>query len=52
MPPLEATALFASIARHDYGKAPRPNRKVGHLTASASDTAAIAALETLFASRP
>jgi 5-(carboxyamino)imidazole ribonucleotide synthase len=47
MLPLEATAAFPSIARHDYGKAPRPGRKVGHLTVPASDTAAIAHLESL-----
>jgi 5-(carboxyamino)imidazole ribonucleotide synthase len=52
MPPLEETARFPSIARHDYGKAPRPGRKVGHLTVPASDTAAIAALESLFATHP
>ncbi len=43
------TARFPSIARHDYGKAARPGRKVGHLTVPASDTAAIAVLESLLA---
>ena len=52
MPPREATAKFPSIARHDYGKAPRPGRKVGHLTLPASDAAAIAHLESLFANNP
>ena len=55
MCPPEETARFASIARHDYGKAPRPGRKVGHLTVPAQHadaTAAIAALESLFATRP
>jgi 5-(carboxyamino)imidazole ribonucleotide synthase len=47
MCPLEETARFASIARHDYGKHPRPGRKVGHLTLPASDSRAIAHLESL-----
>jgi 5-(carboxyamino)imidazole ribonucleotide synthase len=47
MPPPEATAAFPSIARHDYGKSPRPGRKVGHLTVPAADTAAVAFLESL-----
>ncbi len=42
MPPLAETALFPRLFRHDYGKEPRPGRKVGHLTFPASDTAAIA----------
>jgi 5-(carboxyamino)imidazole ribonucleotide synthase len=42
MPPVAETALYPSLARHDYGKQPRPGRKVGHLTFAASDTAAIA----------
>jgi 5-(carboxyamino)imidazole ribonucleotide synthase len=41
MPPIAETALFQTLARHDYGKQPRPGRKVGHLTFAASDTAAI-----------
>lgn len=32
MPPIEATARFHDLFRHDYGKEPRPARKVGHLT--------------------
>jgi 5-(carboxyamino)imidazole ribonucleotide synthase len=52
MCPREETARFPSIARHDYGKAPRPGRKVGHLTAPASDTAATAHLESLFSESP
>jgi 5-(carboxyamino)imidazole ribonucleotide synthase len=51
MLPREETPRFTSIARHDYGKAPRPGRKVGHLTVPASDTAAITYLESLFATR-
>ena len=54
MPPPEATAKFPSIARHDYGKSPRPARKVGHLTLPAQSpeaTAAIAHLESLVASQ-
>jgi 5-(carboxyamino)imidazole ribonucleotide synthase len=42
MPPVAETSLFPSLARHDYGKQPRPGRKVGHLTFPASDTTAIA----------
>jgi 5-(carboxyamino)imidazole ribonucleotide synthase len=41
MPPLSETELFPNLARHDYGKPPRPARKVGHLTLPASDTAAL-----------
>jgi 5-(carboxyamino)imidazole ribonucleotide synthase len=51
MCPRTETARFASIARHDYGKSARPGRKVGHLTVPASDTAAIAELESLLVSR-
>jgi 5-(carboxyamino)imidazole ribonucleotide synthase len=51
MPPREETARFPSMARHDYGKLPRPGRKVGHLTLHASDGAAIAAVESLFGTR-
>ncbi len=42
MPPESETALFPTLHRHDYGKVPRPGRKVGHLTFPAADTAAIA----------
>jgi 5-(carboxyamino)imidazole ribonucleotide synthase len=42
MPPLAETELFPRMFRHDYGKEPRPGRKVGHLTFPASDLAAIA----------
>ena len=38
MPPLAHTLAFPELARHDYGKAPRPARKVGHLTFPAADT--------------
>lgn len=41
MPPLEETAPFPRMFRHDYGKEPRPGRKVGHLTFPASEQAAI-----------
>ena len=42
MPPIEETARFPDLHRHDYGKDPRPARKVGHLTfpAHAKDTIA------------
>ncbi len=42
MPPLAETERFPELFRHDYGKEPRPARKVGHLTLPASATAAIA----------
>lgn len=42
MPPESETRAFPQIARHDYGKASRPGRKVGHLTLAASETDAIA----------
>jgi 5-(carboxyamino)imidazole ribonucleotide synthase len=51
MCPREETARFTSIARHDYGKSPRPGRKVGHLTLPASDIAAIEALHSRFGTR-
>ena len=41
MPPLEETAAFPQLFRHDYGKEPRPGRKVGHLTFPASEESAI-----------
>jgi 5-(carboxyamino)imidazole ribonucleotide synthase len=41
MPAFEETAGYAMISRHDYGKEPRPGRKVGHLTFPAEETAAI-----------
>lgn len=42
MPSLEETAHFPELHRHDYGKEPRPARKVGHLTFPASAKEAIA----------
>lgn len=42
MPPLVETERFPALFRHDYGKVPRPGRKVGHLTFPASEAAAIA----------
>ncbi len=41
MPPAEDTARYPEVHRHDYGKEPRPGRKVGHLTLPAHATAAI-----------
>ena len=41
MPSLAETSTFP-LFRHDYGKAARPGRRVGHLTFSAAETAAIA----------
>jgi 5-(carboxyamino)imidazole ribonucleotide synthase len=42
MPSETETAVFAGLHRHDYGKAARAGRKVGHLTFAASETDAIA----------
>ena len=36
IPAAEETARFPELHRHDYGKEPRPARKVGHLTFPAS----------------
>jgi 5-(carboxyamino)imidazole ribonucleotide synthase len=41
MPEESETAKFAALLRHDYGKAARPGRKVGHLTFAATEMAAI-----------
>ncbi|HEX4154021.1 MAG TPA: 5-(carboxyamino)imidazole ribonucleotide synthase [Acidobacteriaceae bacterium] len=46
MPPEGETRAFPRLARHDYGKAARPGRKVGHLTLPASDEAAVSKWET------
>jgi 5-(carboxyamino)imidazole ribonucleotide synthase len=32
MPPRERLLAIEGLAYHDYGKAPRPGRKVGHCT--------------------
>ena len=45
MPEESETAKFAGLFRHDYGKAARPGRKVGHLTFPAGETEAIAMWE-------
>jgi 5-(carboxyamino)imidazole ribonucleotide synthase len=45
MPPEAGTEKFPGLFRHDYGKAARPGRKVGHLTFAAAETAAIAEWE-------
>ena len=45
MPPAAETEQSPAIHRHDYGKASRPGRKVGHLTIPANETAAIAEWE-------
>ena len=42
MPSATETAPFPELHRHDYGKEPRPGRKLGHLTLPATATAAIA----------
>lgn len=40
------------LAVHDYGKAERPGRKIGHVTLTNPDPAAIARLESLLAASP
>lgn len=42
MPPVSETEVFPTLFRHDYGKEPRPGRKVGHLTFAAAEHEAIA----------
>jgi 5-(carboxyamino)imidazole ribonucleotide synthase len=42
MPSIDETKPYPNLFRHDYGKEPRPGRKVGHLTLPASEEAAIA----------
>jgi len=42
MPSEAETAKWPGLFRHDYGKAGRPGRKVGHLTFPAAETEAIA----------
>jgi len=42
IPTVEETARFPELHRHDYGKEPRPARKVGHLTFPAHAAEAIA----------
>jgi 5-(carboxyamino)imidazole ribonucleotide synthase len=37
MAPLDAVLAIEGAHRHDYGKAPRPGRKVGHVTVNAPD---------------
>jgi 5-(carboxyamino)imidazole ribonucleotide synthase len=45
MPSQAETDAWPMIWRHDYGKEPRPGRKVGHLTFAAAEQGAIAAWE-------
>jgi 5-(carboxyamino)imidazole ribonucleotide synthase len=42
MPSKAETDASSGVWRHDYGKESRPGRKMGHLTFSAAETAAIA----------
>jgi 5-(carboxyamino)imidazole ribonucleotide synthase len=51
MPEESETAKFAGLFRHDYGKAARPGRKVGHLTFAATETAAIGEWERRLSER-
>lgn len=46
MPTEAETSAFPELSRHDYGKEPRPGRKVGHLTFPAAASAAIAEWQT------
>jgi 5-(carboxyamino)imidazole ribonucleotide synthase len=43
MPSKVETDAWPMVWRHDYGKQPRPGRKVGHLTVPGAEQAAIAA---------
>jgi len=43
MPPLAALAALPHTHVHDYGKSPKPLRKLGHATVLASDDATLAA---------
>jgi 5-(carboxyamino)imidazole ribonucleotide synthase len=48
MPPREALLGIEGLHLHDYGKAPRPGRKLGHCTLLAPDrAAAVAGLSSL-----
>jgi len=42
LPAPSAVAAIAGAHLHDYGKAPRPGRKVGHVTVTAADDAELA----------
>ena len=42
LPAPSAVAAVAGAHLHDYGKAPRPGRKVGHVTVTAADDAELA----------
>jgi 5-(carboxyamino)imidazole ribonucleotide synthase len=37
MPSRDAVLAIAGAHLHDYGKAPRPGRKLGHVTVTADD---------------
>jgi len=41
--PAAARLLAPGVHLHDYGKTPRPNRKVGHVTVTAPDAGSLAA---------
>jgi 5-(carboxyamino)imidazole ribonucleotide synthase len=42
MPDTDAVLAIEGAHLHDYGKAARPGRKVGHVTITATDEAALA----------
>lgn len=42
VPPAEVLLALEAAHLHDYGKTPRPGRKVGHLTVTAEDASALA----------
>ena len=44
MPALASVAAVPGAHLHDYGKQPRPDRKLGHITVCADDGAALTAL--------
>jgi 5-(carboxyamino)imidazole ribonucleotide synthase len=41
LPPADRVASVPGAVRHDYQKPPRPGRKVGHVTITAADAAAL-----------
>jgi 5-(carboxyamino)imidazole ribonucleotide synthase len=43
MPDRDAVLAVPGAHLHDYGKAPRPGRKLGHITVTAPDDATLAA---------
>ena len=47
MPPAQTLLAIPGLHLHDYGKAPRPGRKVGHVTLTADDDAQLSERESM-----